>query len=151
LLTRITQPKDGKFGIVVSGSSASELFPDTAGMLSGTIVYTVYVRVGQRKNWILQYCLAKGAEPGSAPIDAPWPFLMLRPDTLNAADQDYVVIRAVINSNGQFEQLGLVYPGEVAEQEKLLGALRQWAFRPASRAGQAVAVETLLIIPKQGE
>jgi hypothetical protein len=55
-LVRITQPKDGKFGIVVSGSSISDEFPESAGILSGQMVYTVYIKAGLRKNWVLQYC-----------------------------------------------------------------------------------------------
>jgi hypothetical protein len=74
---------------------------------------------------------------------------MLRPDSLSVADLDYIVVRGTINCNGRFERLGLVYPSELSEQEKLLGALRQWTFRPASRDGQAVAVEVLLVIPMQ--
>lgn len=148
-LVRITQPKDGKFGIVVSGSSISDEFPESAGILSGKMVYTVYIRTGLRKNWVLQYCLTKDTEPNDAAVDAPWPFLMLRPDPLSTADLDYIVVRGIINCNGRFEQLGLVYPSELSEQEKLLRALRQWTFRPASRDGQAVAVEVLLVIPIQ--
>jgi hypothetical protein len=150
-LTRITQPEDGKFGVVVTGSSASDLYPDSAGVLSGRVVYTVYVRVGLHKNWILQYCLPKGSEQGGAAVDAPWPLLILRPDQFSALDFDYVLVHGIINSKGRFEQLALVYPNELSEQEKLLGALGQWNFRPASRDGQAVAVEALLVIPRQEE
>ena len=150
-LVRIEQAKDGKFGIVVSGSSASDQFPESAGALSGKVVYTVYLRIGLRKNWILQYCLPQSVELGGAAVDAPWPLVMLRPDPLNKADLDYIIVGGVINSSGRFEQLGLVYPAELNEQDKLLGALRQWTFRPASRDGQAVAVEALLVIPRQAE
>lgn len=148
-LVRITQPKDGKFGIVVSGSSISDEFPESAGILSGQMVYTVYLKAGLRKNWVLQYCLPKDAEPSEAAVDAPWPFLMLRPDPLSTADLDYIVVRGIVNCNGRFEQLGLVYPNALSGQEKLLGALRQWTFRPASRDGRPVAVEVLLVIPMQ--
>jgi hypothetical protein len=150
-LTRITQPEDGKFGVVVTGSSASDLYPDSAGVLSGRVVYTVYVRVGLHKNWILQHCLPKGSEQGGAAVDAPWPVVILRPDELSALDFDYIIVHGIINSTGRFEQLGLVYPSELPEQEKLLGALRQWRFRSARQGGQAVAVEALLVISRQEE
>ena len=150
-LTRITQPEDGKFGVVVTGSSASDLYPGSAGVLSGRLVYTVYVRVGLHKNWILQYCLPKGSEQGGAAVDAPWPLLILRPDQFSALDFEYIIVHGIINSKGRFEQLALVYPNKLSEQEKLLGALGQWNFRPASRDGQAVAVEALLVIPRQEE
>lgn len=150
-LTQITLPKDGKFSVVVQGSSASELYPDIEGLSIGKVVYTVYVRVGFRKNWILQYWLPKGSELGSASIDAPWPFLILRPDQLSSIDFDYVILHGAINENGRFEKLALVYPNELPEQQKLLAALRQWSFRPARREGQAIAIEALLVIPRQGE
>lgn len=155
-MTRITLPKDGKFGVVVMGSSASELYPDSAGVLSGSIVYTVYLHLGLQKNWILQYCLPKGSEPdgtapGNAAIDAPWPWLILRPDQLSALDFDYIIVRGNISPRGRFEQAALVYPNELPEQERLLGAIRHWGFRPAMRGSQAIAVEALLIIPRQGE
>lgn len=150
-LTRITLPKDGKFGVVVMGSQASDLYPDSAGLLNGKVVYTVYLHVGLHKNWILEYCLPQASQLDVTAVDAPWPFLILRPDRLNILDLDYVIVRGDINSNGRFERLALVYPSDLAEEEHLLGALRQWSFRPARRDGEAIAVEAVLIIPRQGE
>jgi hypothetical protein len=150
-LTRITLPKDGKFNVVVMGSSASDLYPDSAGLLSGAVVYTVYLHIGLRKNWILEYCLPKGSEQGGAAVDAPWPWLIWRPDELNALDLDYIIVRGDINIEGHFERLSLVYPGELQGRERLLGAVGHWGFRPASRDGQPIEVEALLIIPRQGE
>jgi len=58
----ITLPKDGKFGVVVVGSSLAEEFPETVHLWTGRMAYTVYLRVGVGKNWILQYSLP---HPGS--------------------------------------------------------------------------------------
>jgi len=154
-LTRISLPKDGQFGAVVLGSSASDLYPEGIG-LGGRLVYTVYLRVGLRKSWILQYCLPKGPEtdasaPRGSAIDAPWPFLLFRPDELTAPETDYIIVHGLIGANGRFEQLALVSPESLPENELLLGALRQWRFRPASRDGQAIAVEALLVIPRDVE
>ena len=150
--THITQPRDGKFGVVVQGSADSARYPESSGALSGKVVYTVYLRVGMRKNWILQYCLPKSAgQASSTPVDAPWPFEMLRPDRLGDSDSDYVMVKGMLTSGGQFEQLAMVFPDNMETRDLLLASLKSWAFRPASRDGEPTAVEVLLIIPKQME
>ncbi len=150
--TRITQPKDGKYAVVVLGSAASSKYPESAGALSGKVVYSVYLRVGRRKNWILQYCLPKAGGQGSAiPVDAPWPFEMMRPDRWGSSDSDYIIVKGMLTSGGRFEQLAMVFPDDLETKELLLTSLRGWAFRPASRDGEPTAVEVLLIIPRETE
>ncbi len=79
-VTRIVMPKDGKFGVVVVGSSMAEEYPETAGLWGSRMAYTVYLHVGAGKSWILQYSLPKAADNGTtARIDAPWPYEMERP------------------------------------------------------------------------
>jgi hypothetical protein len=103
-VTRLTLPKDGHYGVVVVGSGVAAPYPESVGALGGKMVYTVYLRVGLRKNWILQYCLPKAAEQritarGSAtPLDAPWPFLILRPNELTSPGEGYVMIHGMITS-----------------------------------------------------
>jgi hypothetical protein len=154
-VTRITLPKDGKFGVVVLGSAGSTPYPESVGALSGKVVYTVYMKVGLRKSWILQYCLptATGQHAvngtSAAPLAAPWPFLIMRPDQLADADTDYIIVHGMLNAAGQFDQLAMVFPAELDKKNLLLNSLKLWAFRPASRDGEPVAVEVLLIIPRE--
>ena len=113
-MTRISLPKDGKFNYVVSGSSQATPYPESVGALSGKMVYTVYLAVGLHKKWILQYCLTKEAQRSAtrgsaAPLDAPWPFLIFRPDHLVASNDD-AVVHGMINTEGRFDQLSLVFP-----------------------------------------
>jgi hypothetical protein len=153
-LTRINLPKDGKFGVVVLGSSTSSRYPQVAGALSGKVVYTVYLRVGLRKNWILQYCLPKTVEKGkgtAVAIDAPWPFLIMRPDRWSASDPDYIMVHGMLTAAGRFDQLAMVFPEELDNKDLLLNSLKLWDFRPASRDGEPTAVEVLLIIPREAE
>src|SRR5882757_5366606 len=71
-VTRIVMPKDGKFGVVVVGSSMAEEYPETVGLWGSRMAYTVYLHVGSTKNWILQYSLPLAADKGTATrIDAP--------------------------------------------------------------------------------
>ena len=151
---RIARAKDGKFSVVVIGSSAAEAYPDSIGLMTGKVIYTVYLKVGLRKSWILQYCLPGLVEQqlrvkGSAtPLDAPWPFLMLRPDLANS---DALMLHGFVNTDGRFEKLALVLPVGFQQKDLLVSSLRQWEFRPAKRDGQPIAVEVLLIIPGETE
>jgi hypothetical protein len=149
----LTLPKDGKFAVVVMGSAAAALYPESSGTLSGKMVYTVYLRVGQRKNWILQYCLPKAAVSASrvegtrTPVEAPWPYDIVRPD--HASDSDYVLVHGLVTMAGRFDQLAMVFPQDLEGKELLLQSLSRWTFRPAKRDGEPTAVEVLLIIPRE--
>jgi hypothetical protein len=154
-MTRLTLPKDGHYGVVVAGSAPAAPYPESVGALGGKMVYTVYLRVGLRKKWILQYCLPKLAEQriktrGSAtPLDAPWPFLILRPDQLSASGEEYVLVHGMITSEGHFDQLAMIFPEELEKKDLLISSLKKWEFRPSSRDGVPTTVEVLLIIPRE--
>jgi hypothetical protein len=150
-VTRIDLPKDGRFGVIVTGSSQSVPYPEVVGALTGKTVYTVYLNVGSRKKWILQYCLAPetlAAIPrgSSTALDAPWPFLIFRPDHL-VDPSDYVIVHGRIDKEGRFDQLAMVFPAGFDQKDLLMNSLNIWAFRPATRDRVPTPVEVLLIIP----
>jgi hypothetical protein len=155
--TRITLPKDGKFSAVVLASAASSPYSESEGALSAKVIRTVYLQMGLRKSWILQYCLPNGAEQNNnvkgstTSLEAPWPFLMIRPNELNNSDADYVVVHGIVTAEGRFDQLALVFPEDLAQKNLLMSSLKRWEFRPASQAEQNLAVEVLLIIPRESE
>lgn len=151
----ITLPQDGKFGVVVVGSSVTEDYPETVHLWTGRLAYTVYLHVGVTKNWILQYSVPRaetvaGAGRVTRP-DAPWPYDITRPSIDADVNTDAIMVHGFVNASGRFEQLAVVFPSELAEAKFLLHALQQWQFRPAMQNGQATAVEVLLIIPDQTE
>jgi hypothetical protein len=152
-IVHITLPKDGKFGVVVVGSSLAEDYPETGHLWSGRLAYTVYLRVGVGKNWILQYCLPRAQEVagGAGRPDAPWPYDITRPSIDADSNTDAIMIHGFVNALGKFEQLAVIFPTELAETKFLLHALQQWQFRPAMQNGQATAMEVLLIIPAETE
>jgi hypothetical protein len=123
--------------------------------LSTKLVYTVYVRVGGRKEWILQYALPKAIEQtvklrGSAvPIDAPYPFVIYRPDLTAWNDPQHLVVHGSITPAGRFDQLSALGDIDSTIKASLLSALEHWEFRPATRDGEPSAVEIVLIIPKE--
>ena len=150
---RVVQPKDGRFAFVAMGSS--EAYPEARGLLGGKIVYTVSVRVGAPKPWVLQYCLPAAIERGlglrasAVPLEAPYPYVMIRPPVASQIDVRRLVIHGVVTPAGRFEQISLISDVEFPEKQALLASLAQWEFRPASRDGQITAVEVLLIIPRE--
>lgn len=155
-VTRIKQRKDGKFGVVVVGSSIEDAYPEAAGVWSGRLAYTVYLHVGLAKSWILQYSLPRNAAASVAGTvtrpDAPWPYDMVRPHLPPGdGNADAILVHGVVNAAGKFEQLGIVFPLEFAQARFLLSALEQWQFRPAMANGEAAPVEVLLIIPEESE
>ena len=146
----ITLPKNGQYGMVVVGASPQEDYPETAGLWTGRMVYTVYLQTDTSQNWILQYSLAQRDAPrdGVRP-DAPWPFDMMRPSL--GLYKDIVLVHGFVNTVGRFEQLSVAYPPEFTGAGLLLRALKQWEFRPAMSQGRAVPVEVLLIVPGETE
>jgi hypothetical protein len=155
-VTRIDLPRDGKFSFMVLGSGSSAPRQESAGALGGKVVYTVYIKVGLRKSWILQYCLPNGTDPSaanvrSASLQVPWPYHIVRPDQLSSADLDYILVHGMVTEAGKLDQLAMVFPVNLENKDLLLNSLKLWTFRPASRGGVPVAVEVLLTIPRQLE
>src|SRR5207248_11550049 len=56
-VTRIEHPSNGNFDVVIMQSGPRADLPDLGGMLTGNPVYTVYLRVGDQKEWLLEYCV----------------------------------------------------------------------------------------------
>ena len=148
----ISRPKDGQFGVVVVGNSASADFPQTDTYWNGRIVYTAFLHVGLAKNWMLQYSVPRKDDAnvgGNSHLVAPWPFYILRPNiTSDEVNADAMIVHGFISANGRFESLKIVFPNEVGHSQALVNQIQQWQFRPATDNGQPVRVEILLIIPQ---
>jgi len=152
----IALPRDGKFNVVVVGSSLEEQYPETAEFWSNRVAYTAYLHVGLKKNWILQYSLIRAAEAADAGrvtrVEAPWPYDIQRPNLLtNDLDADALIVHGILNQAGKFESLAIAFPSGFRYASFVLHTLRQWQFRPALQNGQATAVEVVLIIPDQAD
>jgi hypothetical protein len=152
----IQLPPDGRFGVVVVGSSQTAQFPEAAEFWSDRIAYTVYLHVGLPKTWILQYGLPHaGQANGSgsvAHLDAPWPFDIFRPNMLAVdVNADALMVHGVLNASGKLEQLAVAFPEGYSHASFVVNALSRWKFRPASQNGKPTAVEILLIIPEEDD
>jgi hypothetical protein len=153
-VTRINLPKNGQFNVVVVGSSLDEQYPETSEVWKGRLAYSVYLHVGLEKSWILQYSLPRAADSasaGSARLEAPWPFYIVRPN-MNPDDaaSDSVMVHGFVDEAGHFEKLSVVFPTDIgyAREQLVLGALQQWQFRAGTENGQVAKLEVLLIIPE---
>jgi len=150
----IVLPRDGQFGAVVVGDSLEDRYPETAGIWSGRLAYTVYLHVGLAKSWILQYSVPRAVDAATAGnnarLEAPWPFDIVRPNlAADAIDADALMVHGFVNQAGRFEALAIVFPMGFAQAQFVLNALAQWQFRPAMQSGQSAKVEILLIIPDE--
>lgn len=150
----IQLPKDGKFGVVVVGSSLSDRYPETLRIWSDRVAYTAYLHLGTEKAWILQYSQLRSADAAAggtvAKLDAPWPYDILRPNLLSRdLNADALMIHGVLNESGKLEHLAVAYPQGYAHSSFVLRELARWQFRPAQQLGKPTAVEVLLIIPEE--
>lgn len=146
-------PLNGRFDVVVIQTSMDESLPP--GLLTGKPVYTVYLPVGDTKEWTMHYCASlesvvqRGSIvqlPDPRPLDAPYPRLTFRPAEAIIGSGSYVLVYGVVDERGSFQNLrvvGLLQSGK----SSLLDALRKWRFRPAMRAGSPAPVEMVLSIP----
>ncbi len=152
----ITLPKDGRFGVVVVGSSLGDEYPETLATWNNRVAYTAYLHVGLTKNWILQYAVIRSADASRAGVvnrlEAPWPYDIVRPNLVSKdLNADALLIHGFLNQAGRLESLAVAFPSGFRYAGFVLQALRQWQFRPALQNGQATSVEVLLIIPDEME
>ena len=152
--TRITLPKEGQFSAVIVGASLEDQFPEMTRVWAGRLAYTVYLKVGLAKSWILQYSLPMAEAAATAGsisrLDAPWPYNIVRPNlNIDPSESETIMVHGFVNQAGHFEGLKVVYPPQFPQTQFVLASLDQWQFRPAARNGQLSRVEILLIIPEE--
>lgn len=152
-VARITLPRNGHFSVVVVGDAVADEYPEAVGIWADRLAYTVYLHVGQERNWILQYSLPRVHQTSvsSNRPDAPWPYMIVAPHLTPDDVDDALLVHGFIDADGKFEKLAIVYPVQFPQAQFVLSALQQWQFRPAAQDGKFTAVEVLLIIPQETE
>jgi hypothetical protein len=153
---RIELPRNGKPSMTILGESVAEQYPETAGQMHGRVVSSIYLRMGLKKSWILEYWTTAEADSPqqkgrTSMPDAPWPWVMMRPNLSIPSGAEALFVRGVVTVDGELEQLALLPATDWPQRNSLFQALERWKIRPASKDGQAQAVEVLLIIPRQPE
>jgi hypothetical protein len=147
-------PPNGWFDVVIVQPSLTELIPEARGFMRGT-VSSVYINVGDTKEWVLHYCAADAStsqigsvvQLGDArPVSPPYPKVTFAPTASLSSRAKVTFVHGFIDENGIFRDLRLLgeQPDEV---HTLLELLTHWEFSPARRGKDAATVEVLLAIP----
>jgi hypothetical protein len=149
----LVHPPNGRFDIVVIQSAPDESLP--AGLLSGKPVYTVYLHVGDLKQWVMHFCATNSSPvrrggvvqlPDPRPLTAPYPRVTARPEEPVDGPGPYVLVRGTVDANGSLQNLQVISAMH-SSTSGLLDALSRWKFNPAKRAESPETVEMVLAIP----
>jgi hypothetical protein len=154
---RMVHPVDGVFDMVVVHLSPADGSLEDAKLLTGKPVYTVYLRVGTPKEWVLRYCVPKSGSSRNSgmviqltppsPVTAPYPRVTVTPPKPVLARPVRTVLHGFLATNGFFRNLTTVNPEDAEFGTRISSFLSEWEFRPASRDGKPVEVEVVLAIP----
>src|SRR6059058_2453562 len=155
-------PPQTSYGMTISSLGNNGGGLADYGVFSDERVYTVYLDMRQTLEdpapaWTLLYAPLR--EPNdAAPIEGvtpPFPshkeMPKLSDELLQRYDGRQVVVYAIINTEGRFEQLTVKESPTVELNAPVLHALRRWTFRPAQLAGKPVALKVLLGITLAAE
>jgi hypothetical protein len=158
-VTRVVHPANGIFDVIVVQSSSAEAFPESAGVLSGSPVYTAYLQVGAPVEWILQYCVPRDRRQEQAqyvsvvrlsrpaPVTAPYPKLTVLPAGSELPTRSRMTVHGFLDARGHFRKLRVVGRAESEKAASILSHLEDWEFRPGLRDGAPIRLEILLVIP----
>ena len=155
-VTRILHPSGGNFDVVIMQSATRADLSDVGSILTGNPVYTVYLPVGDAREWVMEYCVpaAENARNNpyevyvgdATPISAPYPISTVIPNSiLGQAHRENIVFHGYLTVNGSFRNI------EARDQSALTHLiaplLNQWRFRPALKDKVPAEIEILLVVP----
>jgi hypothetical protein len=157
---RVVHPENGVFDVVLVQSSGEQaVLAEVPLPLNGRPIYTVYLRVGTPKEWILQYCVPQQTSfdikqggavvqlGNPAPVKPPYPKVSVVPPPAVIPRNPKLVVHGFLTETGVLRGLGILGKDEMQLGPRLISYLQQWEFRPATRDGKPVEIEIVLIIP----
>ncbi len=153
---RMIHPLNGVFDIVVVHTSSSDALAEAKRLLSGSPIYSVYLKVGTPKEWMLQYCEAREVNRTSGRVVqlgvptrlmSPFPKLTVVPPLSVIGRLKKTILRGFLTPLGEFRDLKPVEAEDAEFHARIAPFLQQWEFRPAMRDGRPIEIELLLIIP----
>jgi hypothetical protein len=161
-VARIAHPPNGTFDVVVMQAQAVDDLPESKARLSGSPIYTVYLEVGDKKRWLLEFCAPRDTkatssfevyiESGAADegLTPPYPISTAVPDAIFRNRPKPAIFHGYLTASGRFRNLEArdANPALAAELNPLLS---EWRFRPAGKNKVPVEVEVLLVVPAVGE
>ena len=154
---RVNHPANGNFDVVILQSATRDDLPNVGTSLSGNPVYTVYLNVGDKREWLLEYCVPQSGKQAagvyqvniddSGVVAAPYPVATAIPEKILELQRSrHIALHGVLSATGVFRNVTAPDMDDPLVRE-VLPLLSQWRFRPALRDKVPVEVEVLLIIP----
>jgi len=154
--TRIMHPPNGNFDVVVTQATVGGDLPGIPTRLSGSPVYTVYLRVGDAKEWVLAFCLpaTKNTQNSryevyiedATPLSPPYPIQTTIPQSVIGQQRSApLVFRGLLTAEGAFRNMEASEPGTASS--KIAAILAEWRFRPARKNNSPTEIQVALIIP----
>lgn len=153
---RLLHPENGHFDVVLVQGGAPEEAAELPQFRSGP-VYTAYLSVGTRKQWVLHYC-ANAPEiqisdfevriGAIQPLEAPYPRVTVVPGDLPDAG-DRIALSGLLDAEGKLHQVRPLGSSDPQYCGRLAPLLAQWQFRPAKKAGTPSDVAVVLVVPSK--
>jgi hypothetical protein len=154
---RTTHASNGNFDVVILQSVRRDDLPEVGATLSGNPVYTVYLSVGDAREWLLEYCIPASVNPRAnsymvniddpGVVSAPYPLSTAIPKSIfELPHPKNIVLHGLLSAAGTLHEVKAPNMDNALVHD-ILTLLSQWLFRPASRNKVPVEVEVLLIIP----
>lgn len=167
---RIVHPLNGRHNVTIVQSGVEQILPKARGLLKGDPVYTVYLKVGWSKEWVMHYCLPREGPPPpkqvggvvslSSPKEVlpPYPMITLAPlqpvvpftqlvPGIAAAKRAPLLFYGFLDTKGELEGMKQEGADESGMGALILRALESWKMRPATRGDEAVRVQVILVVP----
>lgn len=157
-VTRVAHPVGGNFDVVIMQSATREDLLDVGANLTGNPVYTVYLSVGDEKDWLMEYCIPARENARNNPYEvfigdaatltAPYPITTALPNgILGVKHRENIVFHGFLTVNGSFRNIEARVPSVISRQ--IAPLLNEWKFRPALKDRVPAEVEILLVVPSR--
>jgi hypothetical protein len=167
LVPQTPVPVKTSYGVFVISTESSGGGLPSFGVFADEQVYTVFLDMRETltdtaPSWTLQFAGLHGSAVHADPEEdqeegiqqglvLPFPVIKKRPFPPEELARPYwgelIVVFAVVNPEGKFEQLEVKDSPDLRLNEYILEALSEWVFRPAVLDGNPVAVKVLMGIP----
>jgi hypothetical protein len=154
-LKRVNHPANGSYDVVVTQAATVHESTARGSDATGT-VYTVYLAVGDAKEWLLEFHgVALPRPPQNSvhvmivdedSITPPYPISTVIPDKLLADLPGEVVLHGSITAEGRLRNFRVTGAESLASQ-LILQLLEEWRFRPAMQNLKPVDVDVRMVVP----
>jgi hypothetical protein len=172
---RIVHPTGGRHDVTIIHSGVDQILPEARGLLDGDPIYTVYLNVGWRREWVMHYCeprppKAAGAEKqvggvvslSAEPIQElrpPYPLTTVVPPQLIIpalpppqpgvlpGRRKPLIFYGYLDGKGMLAGMKQKGTDEPEAAAKIIKSFESWEMRPAGKDSGPVRVQVILVVP----